>query len=131
MGCPLFNKDSIYKFMATYNPVLIGYGIDHWFINVIGIHKKKIAIIDDITCTNPHTFFKQHVREIDILQKESIRIKIWHDIQKKYNLQQYQKEQLVFECIKKPIINIMIAYTLYYRNSIMGIVYKILNKLAK
>lgn len=130
LGCPLFNKNSIYKFMKIYDPILVGYGIDQWFINVIGVHKNKIAIIDDITCTNPYTFLKQNVREIDKLQDQATRIKIWHDIQKKYTLQEYQKERIVFEYIKKPIIKIVKACIFYYWNSIIGTIYKIINKLT-
>ena len=84
MNTPLFIKHALYKFMESYDPVLPSYGIDLWFINVIGTNEKNIAIIDDIVCTNPNDFFKRGNREIDKLAPAQTRVRIWNEIQ--YNL---------------------------------------------
>lgn len=28
--------------METYDPILVGYGMDQWFINVIGVHRRLL-----------------------------------------------------------------------------------------
>lgn len=129
-GCVLFDKKSLFKFMKTYDPVVIDYGIDYWYINVIGINNTNIAIIDEITCTNPYQFFKSNMRETNLLGNELIRISRWHEIQKIHGLKEYnQKEQIVFTYIKKPVLKMVESYIFYYLNSIIGLIYKIINKL--
>jgi hypothetical protein len=89
VGVPLFSKYALTKFMKVYDPILIGYGIDYWYIWVLGINKKnKYAICDEISCINP--FSKS--RSINKLQSLNRRIKEWNKIKEKNNIIQNPKK---------------------------------------
>lgn len=63
--------------MELYDPVLTGWGIDLWYMDLFGYHPKKIAIVDDITCINPHDDTKGGQREIELLEKKNVSIENW------------------------------------------------------
>ncbi len=88
MTCPLFRKDKLDEFMKVYDPVLVGWGTDLWFMEVLGPDAEgKVAVVDEISCINPHDNTKGNQREIDLLQKTPDRIKNWKKIKEKHNLQ--------------------------------------------
>ncbi len=88
MGCPLFRKDKLDKFMKVYDPVLVGWGTDLWFMEVLGPDLEgKAAMVDEISCINPHDNTKGNQREIDTLQKTADRIKNWKKIKEEHKLQ--------------------------------------------
>ena len=88
--CPLFRTDKLEQFMGVYDPKLIGWGCDSWFLDVLrSTSKKKIAIVDEIPCLNPLDREKQGGREIDKLQKEAERIRVWQEVQNKYEIRTY------------------------------------------
>lgn len=87
--CPLFSKQALDQFMKVYDPILVGYGIDWWFLNCFGPDLKgKIAVIDAISCINPHTTIKGGIREIDTLQSKEMRIQHWLKIKEKLQITQ-------------------------------------------
>ena len=87
MACPLFLKDKLDKFMEVYDPILVGWGTDLWFMEVLGPDLEgRVAVVDEISCINPHDISKNNQREIDQLQKTADRIKNWKKIKKKHNL---------------------------------------------
>ncbi|MGE3539053.1 MAG: hypothetical protein AB7N91_16675 [Candidatus Tectimicrobiota bacterium] len=88
LTCPLFRKDKLDTFMAIYNPVLVGWGIDWWFLDVLGPQlENRVAIVDAIPCINPHDVDKGGRREIDGLQTFSERKRIWEAVRQQYNIQ--------------------------------------------
>lgn len=90
--CPLFKKEKLDEFMKVYDPILIGWGVDWWFMDVLGRNLQgKVAVIDDIVCINPHDSTKGGQREIDLLQKRSDRVENWDKIKKKYNIQTQER----------------------------------------
>jgi hypothetical protein len=79
MTCPLFLREKLDEFMAVYDPKLTGYGVDHWYLKVIGGgDERRLAIVDEISCINPHDRYKGGVREIDRLQSTKLRIEAWN-----------------------------------------------------
>jgi hypothetical protein len=110
--CPLFRKDILDDFMKVYDPVLVGWGIDWWFMNVLGAQAKgKVAVVDAITCINPRDEIKGEQREIDILQDTPTRIENWKKIQAQHNLYELPaSEQCEYDVIKKPSLIREFAY---------------------
>ena len=79
--CPLFRADKLFEFLSVYDPVLVGWGGDHWFMQtLIGESKTKAAVVDAAVAVNPFDEFKGQ-REIDDLQSRSNRIAVWTQIQ--------------------------------------------------
>ncbi len=106
--CPLFRKDKLDAFMEVYDPVLIGWGVDYWFLNVLGPNiKGKVAVIDAISCINPHNLLKGGQREIDLLQETPIRKKIWEQIKEQYNIK--VQDHVEFDIIKNSLSKINIS----------------------
>jgi hypothetical protein len=102
MTCPLFRKDKLDNFMKVYNPVLIGYGVDYWYMDILGPDiEGKVVIVDAITCINPHDWIKGSPREIDILQSTSDRIKVWEWVKEQYQIQ--ERVQREFNSIKRSL----------------------------
>ena len=101
VGCPLFRKDKLDVFMELYDPVLTGWGIDLWSMDLFGHHPKKIAIVDDITCINPHDDTKGGQREIELLEKKNVSIENWFKIKEKYNIFSDQRNIKEFSHIKR------------------------------
>ena len=85
--CPLFRKDKLDEFMQIYDPSVVGWGVDLWFLDSLGEAAKKVAITDDITCINPADSMKQGQREIDLLQTTSKRIQNWERVKEQYNIE--------------------------------------------
>lgn len=83
MNCPLFRRTSLESFLAEYDPEVIGYGIDYWYMNVLYREPDfRCAIVDDVPCVNPHEQTKGGVREIDRLQSEDERRTRWETVQR-------------------------------------------------
>ncbi len=86
LGCPLFQREKLDRFMEVYDPVLVGWGIDYWYLDVLGHDVKgKVAIVDEIACVNPHDN-KKGEREIDRLQPTDVRISTWQRIKTFYGI---------------------------------------------
>ena len=86
LTCPFFKTDKLLSFMEIYDPVLVGFGIDWWYLHHLHAPKDKIAIIDAITCINPFDTQKPEGREIDRLQSLQHRKANWRYIKKAYGL---------------------------------------------
>jgi hypothetical protein len=86
--CPLFKKQKLDDFMNVYDPELTGWGVDWWYMHTLGPDLTgKVAIIDDITCINPHDSAKGGRREIDLIAPKSERIARWEKFKARYNIQ--------------------------------------------
>lgn len=101
--CPLFRKDKLDSFMEIYDPVLVGYGVDWWFLDVLGPNLEgNIAVVDAISCINPHDSAKGGHREIDRLQKLSIRQENWEVIKKRYTIQSEARGLIEYGFVEIP-----------------------------
>ena len=88
MTCPLFRRDKLDAFMAVYDPELVGWGCDWWFLEVMGTDlRDRVAVVDAITCLNPHDVSKGGRREIDQLSRTHERRAIWERIRNKYGIE--------------------------------------------
>ena len=99
--CPLFRRDKLDAFMTVYDPALISYGTDWWFVDVLGDDiDGKVAVIDAITCINPHDRSKGGVREISRLASHEQTIANWEEVKRKYGLSRRQNYE--FGKVMKP-----------------------------
>jgi hypothetical protein len=100
--CPLFRRDKLDAFLKVYDPVLVGFGIDWWFMEVLGEDLEgKVAIIDEISCVNPPDWVKEGQREIDRLQPLSQRIAIWKEIRSKYGIRSEAKGAIEYRRVRR------------------------------
>jgi len=87
MTGPLFRRDKLEKFMREFDPVLKGTGTDWWYMHSLGEDcSGKIAIIDEVTCINPHDRSKGGQRECDRLQTEAERTAAWKWASRRYGI---------------------------------------------
>ncbi len=128
VGCPLFRQDKLDTFMKIYDPVLVGYGVDYWFMNVLGPKiNGKVAVVDAVPCINPRDFFKGGYRDIDLLQDKPTRIKNWKIIKEQYNINVL--EHIELGAIKNTL-SISVVLRAIKTYSIMG-AFKLLGKLKR
>jgi hypothetical protein len=103
MTCPLFRRDKLDAFMAVYDPVLTGYGTDWWFLDVLGPDLSgRVAVIDRITCVNPHEHTKGGVREIDTLEPYAVRKATWEKVRAAYDIRSDLQGRLEYRRVLKP-----------------------------
>lgn len=99
--CPLFRKDKLDAFMKIYDPLLVGWGVDWWFLESLGEDLQgKVAIVDAISCINPGEWTKGKQREIELLQEKSIRISNWEEVKKRHNIKREEKGITEYGAIK-------------------------------
>jgi len=91
VGTTVFSKYAIHKFMEYYDPILIGWGIDLFYIWVLGEDKQnKYAIIDSIQCVNPHDADKVvKTREHTNIENHNNEATYWGQIKNKYNIPKF------------------------------------------
>jgi hypothetical protein len=77
----MFKKEILEKCMKIYDNTLVGWGIDHLFMWYLEKKEDKYAIIDKITCINPHG-----ERDIEKLENTITRKNKWDIIKKKNNI---------------------------------------------
>ena len=54
VGVPLFQRSRLDDFMMVYDPALVGYGVDWWYLDHLGPDlSRRVAIVDDVACVNP------------------------------------------------------------------------------
>ena len=95
VGVPVFSKEALYKFMEYYDPILIGWGIDLLYMWVLGLEKEnKYAIIDIISCFNPHDEHKNNKnREHTNIENHNNEVDYWLQIKNKYNIPEWKGNQ--------------------------------------
>jgi hypothetical protein len=105
MTCPLVRRDKLDAFMAIYDPELVGYGADWWFLSTLGPDiANRVAIVDEITCVNPHDRTKGGVREIDRLQSHAERKEVWARIRALHGVHEQGRLQREFRRINKSLL---------------------------
>lgn len=81
--CPLFRADVLCDFLELYDRRLVGWGIDWWYSSFVSDKgANSIAVIDEVTCINPHDHSKSGGREIDLLQSKKQRQAVWAEVKK-------------------------------------------------
>lgn len=89
VSCPLFQKDALAKFLQEYDGKLAGWGIDFWFLDVLKREPNfRAAIIDAVTCINPHDTIKGGRREISSLQADDERMADWDRIKTRLRIKE-------------------------------------------
>jgi hypothetical protein len=102
MACPLFRRDKLDAFMAVYDPELVGYGVDWWFLHTLGAElDHRVAIVDEVTCINPYDRTKGGVREIDTLQSHEKRKEVWERIKARHGLDELGRQYREFRRINQ------------------------------
>lgn len=102
MTCPLFQKDKLEAFMNVYDPALVGYGVDYWYMHFLGPEiVGKVAIVDEISCINPRDHTKGGKREIDLLKSTPERIRIWDSIKEQNHISERKHKE--FESIRRSL----------------------------
>jgi hypothetical protein len=102
MACPLFRRDKLDAFMSVYDPELVGYGADWWFLHTLGAHlHNRVAVVDEVTCINPYDRSKGGVREIDTLQSHEKRKEVWERMKALHGLDEQGREHREFGRINR------------------------------
>src|SRR5690606_16370469 len=90
MTCPVFKKEFLIKFLEVFDPALVGWGTDWWFLNLIN-PEDKVAISDEVSCVNPFDRYRKGgAREIVKLQRDDERMNTWRRIKAEQNLNTFQ-----------------------------------------
>lgn len=84
--CPVFRTDKLLQFFEVYDPKLIGFGVDWWFMEALRPPADKVAVVDSIPCVNPRDQEKGSAREIDQLQSYDQRRQVWERLKQERNL---------------------------------------------
>ena len=103
MTCPLFRTDKLCDFLRVYDPELIGWGCDWWFLHSMGVDlRDRVAIVDSIVCTNPRDWWKPGgAREIDRLQSTQKRRETWERIRRTLGISIDARGQSEFRSIRR------------------------------
>jgi hypothetical protein len=102
MACPLIRRDKLDAFMAVYDPELVGYGADWWFLNTLGAElQNHVAVVDEVTCINPYDKKKGGVREIDTLQTHEKRKEVWEKVKARHGLDEQGRRHVEFGRIRQ------------------------------
>ena len=81
LTAPLFSRPKLNEFLNCYDGTLVGWGIDHWYMNVLGEDEpRRYAIADTVSCTNPDYRRQTRTREIDRLQPAAYRKAAWESL---------------------------------------------------
>jgi hypothetical protein len=100
-GCALFERSKLDQFMAVYDPVLVGWGIDWWYMEVLGPDLVgKVAVVDAIPCINPHHRPGGGSREIDLLQSTNERRAAWESIRNRYDIQSEARGYMEYSTLR-------------------------------
>ena len=103
MTCPLFRQDKLAQFMAIYDPILVGFGVDWWFLHSMGAGlERRVAVVDEVVCLNPHDRTKGRIREIDRLQSTADRRKVWEEIKRKHAIRGKEQGFREFGSVPRP-----------------------------
>jgi hypothetical protein len=115
MACPLFRRDKLDAFMAVYDPELIGYGEDWWFLHSLGVDAaaRHVAIVDEVACVNPYDRAKGGTREIDRLHSHEERKEVWERIKARYGLDEQGREHKEYGRIGKSPLGAAIGLIRY------------------
>jgi len=97
VNVPLFNRVAIDNLMKYYDPVLIGWGVDYLAIWANGQNSKdKYALVDAVSCINPHDKKKNNKRELLGLERANRRMYDWKNFKNKLNIKEWKHKTYSF-----------------------------------
>ncbi len=103
MACPLFREDKLRAFIRVYDPVLVGWGVDWWYLDVLGPDlERRIAVIDEVVCLNPRDAAKGGQREIDRLQPTETRKAVWEAVKRTHHIRSEERGPAEYGRVLKP-----------------------------
>lgn len=103
MACPLFRRDKLDGFMSVYDPELVGYGADWWFLSTLGDDLTgKVAVVDEVRCINPYDRTKGGAREIDRLQSHEQRKAVWERMKARHGLDEQGRVHREYGRVNQP-----------------------------
>ena len=115
MACPLFRRDKLDEFMDVYEPELVGYGEDWWFLHTMGVDlANRLAIVDEIPCVNPHDRSKGGQREIDRLRSDAERKEAWERMKARHGLDEQGRQHKEFGRIRRSRLDAAIGLVRYF-----------------
>jgi hypothetical protein len=110
MTCPLFRRDKLDAFMAVFEPEIIGYGEDWWFLQTLGSDlAQHVAVVDEVPCVNPHDYRKGGRREIDRISSHEQRKAVWERIKARHEIGDEQDAQAEYGRIEKPRLDALLG----------------------
>ena len=90
LNFPVFSNRFLTEFINTYDGILCGWGIDHWYSQFGNKTNNKI-IIDDIVICNP-----KHSRKINSLMSKKDREHQWNEYKNKLNIKDIRPQNIEF-----------------------------------
>jgi hypothetical protein len=104
MACPLFLRGKLDAFMDVYDPELISFGTDWWFLQVIGGGPEhRVAIVDEVPVVNPHDRTKGGRREIDRAAPVQDRLDAWDRIRRRIGIVDARPAQREYGHVARPL----------------------------
>jgi hypothetical protein len=115
MACPLVRRDKLDAFMGVYDPELVGYGADWWFLHTLGPDlARHVAVVDEVPCINPYDRVKGGVREIDRLQSHEKRKEVWERMKAQYGLDEQGRSHVEFGRIRQSPAGAAVSLLRYF-----------------
>jgi hypothetical protein len=91
VNAPLFRSDALIRFLEEFDGSLVGWGVDHWYMNVLGEWEAGRYVVDDrVTYLNPKTRTTTGGREIDRLASPLQRRSEWHRVRDERGLREVE-----------------------------------------
>lgn len=80
-GVALFQAERLWEFLDVYDVRLDGFGVDWWYVEHLGLDAPgRAAIVDEVTCSNPHAAVFGGHREIDLNSSHEERVAAWEAV---------------------------------------------------
>lgn len=115
MTCPLFRREKLDEFMQVYDPQIVGYGEDWWFLQSMGPDlTNRVAVVDEFTCVNPYDRAKGGEREIDRLRSDAQRKEVWERLKARYGLDERGRRHTEYGRINKPVPDAVLGLIRYF-----------------
>lgn len=79
-GIPLFSKPILDRFMDVYDPRLIAFGTDWWYLHLLKSEERsKVAVVDSIPCVNPDERLEGKASKIGQVEPVITGMEIWQE----------------------------------------------------
>ncbi len=86
--CPLFRRDKLDEFMQVYDPSLVAWGVDWWYMAALGDVRGRAAVVDSISCVNPRDQEKPGgVREVNRLHVDVESRSHWEAVKARHHIE--------------------------------------------
>lgn len=93
VNTPLFEMQALLRFLRVFDGSLSGWGIDHWYMNVLGEDQPNRYVIDDrVTFCNPRSRTRAGGREIEQLGSKRLRVNAWKSVRDEHGLREIQAD---------------------------------------